>query len=42
VYLGPHGSEASKAEYDRVVREWLMNNRQLPHRLGGGRTLMGP
>lgn len=39
VYLGPHGSEVSKAEYDRVVREWLTNNRQLPHRLGGGRTL---
>ncbi|WP_422931415.1 tyrosine-type recombinase/integrase [Singulisphaera sp. PoT] len=28
VYLGPHGSPGSKAEYDRVIAEWL----------GGGRS----
>ncbi len=36
IYLGPHGAEVSKAEYDRVVREWLINNRQLPAHPGGG------
>lgn len=28
-YLGPHNSKASKAEYDRLVGEWLANGRQL-------------
>lgn len=27
VYLGPHGSKASRAEYDRVLAEWLANRR---------------
>jgi hypothetical protein len=30
VYLGAHGSAASKREYDRVVGEWLARGRQLP------------
>lgn len=29
-YLGPHGTKASRAEYDRIVGEWLANNRRLP------------
>lgn len=29
-YLGPHGTEASRAEYDRLVGEWLANHRRLP------------
>jgi integrase len=28
-YLGPHGTKASKLEYDRLVAEWLQNGRQL-------------
>ncbi len=27
-YLGPHRTKASKVEYDRLVSEWLANNRQ--------------
>jgi hypothetical protein len=30
VYLGPHGSSASKREYDRVTGEWLAAGRQRP------------
>lgn len=26
-YLGPHGTKASKIEYDRVIAEWLANGR---------------
>lgn len=26
-YLGPHGTKASKAEYDRLVTEWLASGR---------------
>ncbi len=26
-YLGPHGTKASKLEYDRVIGEWLQNGR---------------
>lgn len=29
-YLGPYGSKPSKAEYDRVLAEWLANGRRLP------------
>lgn len=29
-YLGPHGTRASKAEYDRLLGEWLAAGRQLP------------
>ena len=28
-YLGPHGSLASRAEYDRLIAEWLANGRRL-------------
>jgi len=34
-YLGPHGTKASHAEYDRLVAEWLANRRQLPRSAGG-------
>ena len=30
VYLGPHGTKASRTEYDRVIAEWLANGRRLP------------
>ena len=30
VYLGKHGTPESRAEYDRVVSEWLANGRRLP------------
>jgi integrase len=30
VYLGPHGTQASKTEYDRVIAEWLANGRCHP------------
>lgn len=29
-YLGPHNSKTSVHEYDRLVAEWLANNRSLP------------
>ena len=29
IYLGPHGTKASRIEYDRVVSEWLVGGRQL-------------
>ena len=28
-YLGPHGTKASKLEYDRLIGEWLANGRRL-------------
>src|SRR4051812_29019324 len=31
VYLGPHGTAASKREYDRVIGEWLARRRELAH-----------
>ena len=34
-YLGPHGTRASKIEYDRHIGEWLAHGRRLPH----GQTL---
>ena len=30
IYLGPHGTKASKREYDRLTSEWLANGRGLP------------
>jgi integrase len=30
-YLGLHGTRASKAEYDRLIGEWLAAGRTLPH-----------
>ena len=29
-YLGPHGTRASRREYDRLIAEWLQNDRRLP------------
>ncbi|WP_406701308.1 hypothetical protein V5E97_36470 [Singulisphaera sp. Ch08] len=29
-YLGKHGTEASRSEYDRLIAEWLTAGRQLP------------
>lgn len=29
-YLGPYGTPASRAEYDRLIAEWLANGRRLP------------
>src|SRR5262245_8876586 len=37
-YLGKHGTEASKKEYDRLIAEWLASGRRLP---GGGDRLDG-
>jgi integrase len=31
-YLGKYGTAASKAEYDRLIAEWLAGGRQLPSR----------
>lgn len=30
-YLGPHGTKASKVEYDRLITEYLANGRQPLH-----------
>ncbi len=30
LYLGRHGSKASRAEYDRLVAEWISSGRSLP------------
>ena len=35
-YLGPHGTKASRLEYDRIIGEWLAAGRQLPHDDEGG------
>lgn len=29
-YLGPHGTRASRREYDRLIGEWLANGRAVP------------
>ena len=29
-YLGKYGTDASRAEYDRLIAEWLVNGRRLP------------
>jgi integrase len=39
-YLGPHGTKTSKAEYDRVVAEWLAAGRTLTPGGGGGHTVV--
>ncbi len=31
VYLGEHGSPKSRAEFDRLIAEWLLNGRQSTH-----------
>jgi integrase len=35
IYLGPYGSVASRAEYDRIIGEWLAHGRRLPAAGGG-------
>ena len=34
-YLGRHGSDQSRAEYDRMIAEWLANGRRLPATVPG-------
>ncbi len=31
-YLGPHGTQVSRAEYDRLIAEYLVSGRRLPGR----------
>lgn len=40
-YLGPHGTKASRIEYDRLITEWLAAGRHLPVQRGetGGLTI---
>ena len=40
-YLGRHGTEASRARYDRLISEWLANGRRLPDPMqpGSGLTI---
>jgi hypothetical protein len=33
-YLGPHGTTASRLEYDRLTGEWMANGRRLPSQIG--------
>ena len=33
-YLGKHGTPESRSEYERLIAEWLANNRQLPAQAG--------
>lgn len=33
-YLGPHGTKASKLQYDQLIGEWLANGRHLPAQQG--------
>jgi len=35
IYLGPHGTPESRAEYKRVIAEWLANHRAEPNSLNG-------
>ncbi|MEM8494357.1 MAG: site-specific integrase [Planctomycetota bacterium] len=35
-YLGPHGTKASKAEYDRLVAEWLASGRSRSYGASAG------
>ena len=30
ILLGPHGTKASRAAYDRAVAEWISNGRRWP------------
>ncbi|GMU23121.1 MAG: hypothetical protein AMXMBFR13_32040 [Phycisphaerae bacterium] len=29
-YLGPHGTEQSRAAYERLIAEWIAHGRQMP------------
>ena len=35
IYLGPHGTPESRAEYKRVIAEWLANHKAEPSSLNG-------
>ena len=35
IYLGPHGTQTSRDEYDRLIAEWLANGRHVPSRIEG-------
>jgi len=39
-YLGPHGTKASRREYDRRNAEWLANHRHLPITQSDGVTIV--
>lgn len=39
-YLGPHGTRASKLQYDRLVAEWLQNGRRLSGAAADGVTVV--
>jgi integrase len=39
-YCGPHGTKASRAEYDRLVGEWLANGRRLTPSNAGDVTII--
>jgi integrase len=38
-YLGPHGSKASRIEYDRLTAEWMANGRQSALTIQTGSTI---
>jgi len=38
IYLGRHGTVESKAEYDRIIEEWLANHRQTAPVTSNGRS----
>jgi len=42
VYLGPHGSQESRDEYDRIVGEWIARGRQSPQASGNGVSPTAP
>ncbi len=35
-YLGPHNTDVSRREYDRLVGEWQLNGRRLPAKQSEG------
>jgi hypothetical protein len=37
--LGPYGTKASRAEYDRLIAEWVANGRQSRPTAGGDLTV---
>jgi hypothetical protein len=39
-YLGPHGTKASKVQYDRLTSEWLQNGRRLQPTGGDSITIV--
>ena len=41
-YLGEHGSEESRQEYDRLISEWLANGRTAPNPPPGAVEEEGP